>query len=134
MSFVNIDGRTLNVKVYAGNQPMVINHDKEWYVFQSSRSAGKAAREYWEDMAKEDSVEFVYIVGQHTLVQWALGNYAGPGTTKVTSLNKWLDLWLDIPEKQWARYDGNEIEGVLSKEAMIELGFDHKNVVFYRNN
>jgi hypothetical protein len=113
---------------------MVSDGNREWYVFQDEEQAGKEAREYWLDMATYDQAEFVYIVGESTLVEWALGNLAGPGSTQVSSLEEWLDLWLTTPEEQWASYDGNVLDGTVSKEVMDELGFDEKEVVFYRHN
>lgn len=81
----------------------------DYYLAEDSEAAGKAAREYWEDMAENDPKEFTCMVGEETLVQWGLGRSAGPGSTHVRSLQEWLDLWLDTPEEQWASYDGNEI-------------------------
>ncbi len=59
-------------------------------------------------MAENDSKEFVCMVGEETLVAWALGQYAGPGSTHVQSLNEWLDLWLNTPEEHFASYDSCE--------------------------
>jgi hypothetical protein len=80
----------------------------EWHLFASTEDAGKAAREYWEDMAERDPTEFRHMVGDETLIAWALGRYAGPGHTRVASLTEWLDLWLDTPEEYFAGYDGTE--------------------------
>ena len=132
MSYVNIEGEILDVEVQDRKYPTVSHGDREWYVFQDSESAGEAARGYWEEMARTDPDEFTYIVGQRNLVAWALGMWAGPGSKQVTSLKDWLDLWLGTPEEQWASYDGEEVEGTVSREAMGELGFKNKSVVFYR--
>lgn len=100
----------------------------EYYLFEDSGKAGEAAREYWEDMANNDPSEFTYLVGEQTLVSWALGQFAGPGSTQVTSLEEWLDLWLDTPEEQWAEYDGAECEFVCKHP-----DFNHYTVA-YRHN
>ena len=84
--------------------------DKEFYLSESSEKAGEQAREYWEDMAMNDPQEFTCIVGEETLIQWGFGNYAGPGSTAVQSLEEWLDLHLDAPEEHFASYDGQERE------------------------
>jgi hypothetical protein len=86
------------------------DNNEEYYIFESSEQAGEAAREYWEDLAQDDPQEFACLIGEKTLVQWAMGQYAGPGSTQVTSLNEWLDLWLDTPEEHHASYDGVERE------------------------
>lgn len=108
--------------------------NRDYYVFQDRDSAGQAARDYWKDMAENDPQEFTCIVGEEALIAWALGQNYAPGTIGVNSLEEWLDLYLDVPEEQWGSYDGCEIEGTISKALMEELGFDDKNVVFYRHN
>lgn len=86
------------------------NGGKEYILFMNSKEAGEAAREYWEDMARCDKAEFTCLVGEETLISWGLGEYAGPGTTQVTSLEDWLDLWLNTPEEFHAMYDSLECE------------------------
>jgi len=112
------------------------NNGCDYHMFENHDVAGKAARYYWQDMAENDKSEFVCIVGEDALVNWCIGEYTGPGSTKVKSLNEWLDLWLDIPAEQWASYDGEEIEGVRFNKHVAELtGFiDKDNVVLYRCN
>lgn len=98
-------------------------------------TAGQNARDYWEDMAQNDKSEFICMVGEGTLVSWCLGDYAGPGTTKVSSLEEWLDLWLDTPEEHFASYDGEEIEGAaFNKHFENETGFNREEIVLYRTN
>jgi hypothetical protein len=94
-----------------GQLPMIdTEQGPEFYIAESSEDAGEKAREYWEDMADEDPNEFACLVGTETLIQWNLGNYAGPGSTQVQSLKEWLDLHLNIPEECFASYDGEERE------------------------
>jgi len=134
MGYVKIGDEVLDVEVQTGGYTMVSTGNHDWYVFQDEEHAGEEARSYWEYMANNDKDEFACMVGSETLIDWALGNYAGPGYTKVKSLSEWLDLWLDTPEEQWGTYDGCAEYGTVSKEVMEELGFDDKNVVFYRHN
>jgi hypothetical protein len=103
----------------------------EYVVFESHEDAGAEARDYWESLARYDPEEFRSMVGDESLVAWALGDWAGPGTTKVRSLDEWLDLWLDIPEEHFASYDGNTCEVKDASPALVEeLGFVPK--VAYR--
>lgn len=93
-----------------GLQHITTEDGQEFYIFESSEAAGEAAREYWEDMADNDKEEFTCLVGSENLIEWALGNAAGPGYSKVNSLEDWFELWEDVPEEQFASYDGTERE------------------------
>jgi hypothetical protein len=106
---------------------------RDWYVDEDSETAGKRSRAYWKEMAENDPSELTCMVGEDTLVKWALNQYAGPGSTHVRNLEEWLDLWLDTPEEQWASYDSNESDVDFCSEALEEeLGF--KPTVAYRHN
>lgn len=105
-------------------------HPGEWIVFADAEAAGEAAREYWQEMADHDPTELRAIVGDEALIEWALGNWYAVGSTAVSSLTEWLDLWLDVPEEEFARYDGNEWEGNLLN---VETG-ETCEVVLYRTN
>jgi hypothetical protein len=107
MSNIRIDGEFFDVST-SYSDTTVCDGSMEWHLFASTEDAGKAAREYWEDMAERDPTEFRTMVGDETLIAWALGRYAGPGHTRVASLTEWLDLWLDTPEEHFASYDGTE--------------------------
>ena len=94
-----------------GGLPMIETEDcQEFYLAENSEEAGEKAREYWENMAQDDPKEFTCLVGEKTLVQWGLGQYAGPGSTQVKSLSEWLDLWLNTPREHFASYDSIERE------------------------
>ena len=114
---VYIDGERLLVRMDGGvedqNQPdgcveMETTCGRVYLVFEDRDVAGEAARNYWEELAKCDAEEFTALVGKETLVKWALGQWAGPGSTKVQSLSDWLDLWLFSPEEHWGTYDMEE--------------------------
>lgn len=105
----------------------------EWYIAQDSEQAGEKAREYWEDMARNDREELISIIGKETFISWALGEFAGPGSAKVEGLEAWLDLWLDVPEEQWSGYDGTERDCRISRSLQEEISLRNK-CVCYRHN
>jgi len=127
--FVMIDGK---VEVYKIEDDALITSEGDYRVFQTSGEAGQVARDYYENMANNDPEELKCLVGTDTLVKWALGQYASPGSVQVQSLEEWLDLWLDIPEELWASYDGVEVEGTLSSTVREDLGFESCEVVLYK--
>lgn len=121
------DGGVTGAQIRDGN--------REWILFADREDAGKAARAYWQAMAENDPVEFRIMVGEENLIKWAMGESAGPGSNKVTSLNDWLDLFLHVPEEHFAGYDGTEIDiyaGDVGQELIDELGFTPE--VAYRHN
>ena len=108
------------------------SNGNEYCIFKNSEIAGKAAREYWEDMAKNDLKEFLCIIGEKALIAWGLGQYYAVGSTAVNSLEGWLDLSLDHPEEHFASYDGEEIEIFqMNKNMQQEFG---SSCVAYRSN
>lgn len=132
-----IDGETYEVNhirdIGFGDLHELETDDGDFIVAESEETAGAAAREYWEEMAEGDPQEFVHLVGEETLVQWGLGRSAGPGSTHVSSLDEWLDLWLTTPEEQWASYDGSEREvSEVGDDVAEELGY--RPTVAYRSN
>ena len=132
-----IDGELCKVKEVHdyGYLPIVELEDgRDFYLARNSKEAGEKAREYWEEMAENDPEEFAALVGEKTLVSWALGQYAGPGSTKVQNLDEWLDLWLNTPEEQWASYDSQEKDCQINRNLAFELDFDGLKAVCYRHN
>lgn len=84
-------------------------------------------------MVKNDPREFEALVGAETLVKWAMGESAGPGSAKVKSLKAWLDLHLNTPEEEWGTYDGNELDVTACSSTLRKaIGFTPK--VAYRHN
>ena len=135
-NYIWIDGERHEIVDIFNGGPLllaVLDDRSEWYLAESSESAGEAAREYWQDLADNDSAEFACLVGEQTLVEWALGRYAGPGYTKVSSLEEWLDLWLDTPEEEWASYDGEEHNYTASQCTADGLGISATGAA-YRHN
>jgi len=116
-----------------GYLPMLRIGRWEYYIAQDSEEAGEKAREYWENLAHDDPKELTCLIGEETLIQWGLGQYAGPGYNQVTSLQEWLDLWLNIPEEQWASYDGYERDCRINQNLQEELGYTNR-CVCYRHN
>lgn len=140
---VKISDEFYEVKdIYHHGYLPLLNFDngEEWYIAQDAEEAGEAARKYWEDLAQDDPKEFACLVGEDVLVQWGMGQSAGPGSTAVNSLEEWLDLWLDTPEEHFAGYDGTEVEvEVVSRDIYEECGFNYDTAdscpcVAYRHN
>jgi hypothetical protein len=132
---ITIDNEKMeDVEVNTGSYlPMITFDNRDYYVAESTEAAGEAARQYWKELAESDPKEFACMVGEETLVNWALGQYAGPSSTQVKSLDEWLDLWLDTPEEEFAGYDGEEVEvNDADNELIEELGFTP--TVAYRHN
>jgi hypothetical protein len=96
---------------------------ESFIVSEDDDTAGAAARDRWEDMAKNDPSEFACMVGEETLVAWALGQYASPGSTPVSSLTEWLDLVATVPSEEWAGYDGQERTVDRVGKLASELGY-----------
>jgi len=122
-----IDDKTYETKKLHqyGYLPTIETEGPEFYLAESSEEAGEKAREYWADMVENDPDEFVCVVGKETLVKWALGQWASPGSTAVNSLDKWLDLTATVPEEQWAAYDGMQCEvQAISQNVAEELGWN----------
>lgn len=112
---IQIDGDLYHVtswlEIGIGDLCSIETEEGEEFLLSEDRdSAGEAAKERWADMVVNDPQEFSAIVGTETLVAWALGQRAGPGTVKVTSLSDWLDLVSRHPQDEWASYDGAERE------------------------
>ena len=113
--------------------PMITLEDKrEYYIAASSEHAGKAARKYWEDMAHNDPSEFTCIIGEDTLIKWALGQNASPGAVSVSSLEEWLDLHLDIPEETFGGWDGTEQDARINKNMQAVLNIYSNDCVVYK--
>ena len=132
---IRIDGELYNIKEVLDHSDLPIIETEEgedFYLAESSEEAGKKSRAYWADMAENDEKEFTCLIGEKTLVAWALGNYAGPGSTPVKSLEEWLDLWLDTPEEHFASYDSTERQVERCGKLTKELGFTP--TVAYRYN
>ena len=90
-------------------------------LFKTREDAGQYVRDYWEDYVDSESPEEVMaILGAETLISWALGRSAGPGTSKVNNLEEWLDLHIDTPEEHFE--EEYEIDAIASNLVEI-LGF-----------
>ena len=97
------------------------SYGTELHLFKNEEQAGEYARDYWKDFIEGDPDPAVEILGAKTLIAWALGQFAGPGTTQVRSLEEWLDLYLDAPDEHF-EYGPYDIEAI--GENLVEiLGF-----------
>ena len=117
MSFIKLDSEIAKKKFFTIAESDVTSFDNhavislkdeagnwaaELFLFKNEEDAGQCARDYWEDYIDgETSEEIVAILGADTLIAWALGREAGPGSSKVKNLNEWLDLYLDAPEEHF---------------------------------
>ncbi len=90
-----------------------VDEGHEYVLAPSNEVAGEEARARWADMAENSPREIRAIVGDETLVQWALGQWGGSGSRQFRSLTEWLDSWREAPAEEFASYDGHErrIEG-----------------------
>ena len=117
MSFIKLDSEIAKKKFFTIAESDVTSFDNhavislkdeagnwaaELFLFKNEEDAGQCARDYWEDyIDSESNEEIVAILGADTLISWALGKEAGPGSSKVKNLNEWLDLYLDAPEEHF---------------------------------
>ena len=92
------------------------------YLFKDEEEAGQFARDYWADyIDHESSEDIVCMMGAETLVSWALGKLAGPGSVKVRNLEEWLDLYLEAPDEHF-ELGPFEIEAI-GENIVEKLGF-----------
>lgn len=121
---IRFDGETFNIDDShdMGDGLHVKWNGADYHLFEDSDIAGKAARDYWEDMAHNDKSEFTCIVGEAALIAWALSESYAVGSVSVDSLEEWLDLWLATPEEHWASYDGETCEVLINESMAEELG------------
>ena len=97
-------------------------HASELYLFKDEEEAGQFARDYWEEYIDHESSDaIVEMMGAETLVSWALGKLAGPGSVKVRNLEEWLDLYLEAPDEH---FESGPFEVEAIGENIVEkLGF-----------
>lgn len=132
--FVTIAGEHIPCAIGYDNTYLEIG-DAEYRIFQSREDAGEGAIERWLDMMEHDPKEFVCIVGESVLVNWALGRPDGPGSDKSSrSAKEWIyNVVASHPEEELASYDGLELEAKLSSAAAELFGLE-PDVVLYRCN
>lgn len=98
----------------------------EYEVAENSDSAGEKAVEYWEEMAHNDSREFVCMMGEERLLNWAMGKSDGFGCS---SFQDFLELISHHPEETFGGYDGSEVEIEIDAELAEELGYSADDLV-----
>jgi hypothetical protein len=64
----------------------------ELKLYASLAIVRKEIIDYYYDMIREDKDGFIEIVGETSLIQWAFGDYGGPGHEKACSLKEWVEL------------------------------------------
>ena len=107
----------------------------EYYVAETHEIAGEAASKYWRDLAETDPKEFASLIGEERVVQWAMNQSDSFG---ICNAEEFFDRVGDVPEEEFGRYDGHEIEGVTLSAALAqELDLedaDPQYIVAYRQN
>ena len=97
------------------------NHVCSLHLFKSDEDAGQHARDYWEEYVRDDRDAAIELLGAENLLSWALGEYAGPGPAKVSSLEEWFDLYLENPHEH---FESGPFDIELIGENIIEaIGF-----------
>ncbi|HEY6018863.1 MAG TPA: hypothetical protein VIY48_02940 [Candidatus Paceibacterota bacterium] len=92
----------------------------EFILAKSSKAAGQAARERWQDMKDHDRSEFVSIIGEGRLIKWACSDDDEFG---ISSFDEFLDAIENVPEEEFASYDGKERTVNRCGKLANELGF-----------
>lgn len=133
---IEIDGERYEIDnvLNLGNGVVQVDcGSREYIVAEDSEKAGDAAAERWREMKDHDPREFRYMIGDETLIAWACGEYAGPGSSKVRSFEDWLDVVRDHADEEWASYDGQERKvTACGADLAEEIGFAPG--VAYRHN
>lgn len=128
---IKIDGEILEViRVFDGGYlPMVETNGGDFYVARDEEEAGEKASEYWQDMADNDPEEFACIIGAERLVQWGMNRCDSFG---IRNFADFLNRVAQVPEEEWAGYDGNPRTVDRAGWVTEELGFIP--TVAYRHN
>lgn len=102
-----------------GYLPLICCGKVEFYVAEDSESAGEATAKYYQDMAHNDPKEFIALIGEERMVGWAIGQGDSFG---ISSFKHFLDAVAEVPEEQWAGYDGieREVEEIEEPEEVEE--------------
>lgn len=110
---------------------VILQDGRRFAIFSSAAEAGRAARQYWEDLAREDPGEFASAVGIESVVAWAFHEWGGPGQHQVMRLEDWLDLWLNTPIEHWS-IDDTELDAHIEPDSAVaeEIGFDGDAVAY----
>ncbi len=95
-------------KVNFMNDMYKCSNGNKYYIFMNNDDAGETAREYYAEMADKCPDEILSMVGVRALIEWSRGCSYAAGCIGVSSLDEWLDLWLNNPEEHFA-CDGVEI-------------------------
>ncbi len=130
---IRIDGNLFTVSKILdyGDLPEIETEEGESFILaEDADHAGAKAGDRWRDMADHDPKEFACMVGEDTLVGWALGQSAGHAGC--SSLQEFLELIATVPEEEFASYDGMEREVLRVGTLVNELGFTP--TVAYRSN
>lgn len=128
------EGRLIEGEIEDGELgPVLLANDGEWMLFESEEAAGVRARRFMADLSRQDPEEFANLVGgSEVLLGWTTGIPAGPGTEKVTSLRKYLDLWLTDFASLYDINGAGSLIKACSASLRKRLGF-HPGIAYRRN-
>jgi hypothetical protein len=104
-TIADMDYREISTGIYEIN---VHEEGASFILAIDSETAGKAARDRFEDMKNSDPEELKAMIGTDVLIAWALDQFAGPGEEKANSFSHWLEIVSEHPEEEFAHYDGEE--------------------------
>jgi hypothetical protein len=107
---------------------------RSYAVARDDDQAEAAVVAYWNELRDTDPAEFRCIIGDKTLIAWACGQEAGPGTIKAKSFPEWVEKIKSLPEEQFASYDGEALTAKVSPTLAEQLGWDGVDCIAFREN
>lgn len=135
---ITINGETHEVETVHldGYLPCIdLDDGTEWYIAPSNEVAGEAVSRYYQDMVRSDPKEFACLIGEERLVQWAMDQSDEFG---ICSLSDFYERVSDVPEEQFASYDGTEWDDIVLNGALMDAldleDADPAEIVAYRHN
>jgi len=122
---LKVDGEDYEVsEISAGGYLTVLTTEGgDYYIAIDSEIAGLAARQKWEDMVQNDPAEFIAIIGEERLLQWAMGQSDSLG---ISNVKEFLDVIQTVPEESFATHDGVESAGAITEAVAERLGADYR--------
>ena len=141
--FVQIQDRQYQVKeIKEGHAlPLVVLDDgHEFFIGSSPEDAGEAAARYYWNLVDQDPHKLRQLIGDETLINWAMGKESGPvgrHEKSATSLQEWIEKIVKRhPDVEFGHYVGSEVRVGVSGDLARRLGIDpeDKVIVGYCNN
>jgi hypothetical protein len=112
-----------NIWTYGEYLPLVEMGYAKYRVAADKQSAGMAAQAYFADLAHRDPSEFIFMVGEKTIINWAQGCRGVAFGIEAYSMTEWLEKSVAIPEVAFGfnmqEYKVEEVD----EEVVKALGF-----------